>query len=446
MTTLSQHYKQKDSNGTGTTVKKTFMVPLEELYTVDGEQGRPLNMAHAEKMCELWMSGVDLPALVVEVTERGIHIIDGQHRYMGACLATDRGHQVARIECKDFIGTELQKLALQTGSSEGLQITPIQRAINYNKAKNAGFTLAEIATEFHRSITDVENHLQLLSSGETLLNMVESGEVSATTAVELSKKHGPAAGRIAGEQLEKAKAAGKKKLTRNAALAQFSAKQSRQLVELLAKHCQAEQDEEGARVTLTLETDLQVAELIDIIQAAREHYGVTASASEQPAPAEPENDEGDDLPLLKHEILEKSGVEVWACIQAAFKIKSQYTYAQSKYAHTWAADSVEHPEHVVVPEETIQSALRFIQQHQDDQAIKQWLSEQHDDPEVVEEQLQRFSSVLIGLRQDQPCTVQEFIELVEQTDRDCWSNYRMLRQAIHEISGQMAIPDMGVAQ
>lgn len=446
MTTLSQHYKQKDSNGTGTTVKKTFMVPLEELYTVDGEQGRPLNMAHAEKMCELWMSGVDLPALVVEVTERGIHIIDGQHRYMGACLATDRGHQVARIECKDFIGTELQKLALQTGSSEGLQITPIQRAINYNKAKNAGFTLAEIATEFHRSITDVENHLQLLSSGETLLNMVESGEVSATTAVELSKKHGPAAGRIAGEQLEKAKAAGKKKLTRNAALAQFSAKQSRQLVELLAKHCQAEQDEEGARVTLTLETDLQVAELIDIIQAAREHYGVTASASEQPAPAEPENDEGDDLPLLKHEILEKSGVEVWACIQAAFKIKSQYTYAQSKYAHTWAADSVEHPEHVVVPEETIQSALRFIQQHQNDQAIKQWLSEQHDDPEVVEEQLQRFSSVLIGLRQDQPCTVQEFIELVEQTDRDCWSNYRMLRQAIHEISGQMAIPDMGVAQ
>ncbi|MEN4766020.1 chromosome partitioning protein ParB [Pantoea agglomerans] len=446
MTTLSQHYKQKDSNGTGTTVKKTFMVPLEELYTVDGEQGRPLNMAHAEKMCELWMSGVDLPALVVEVTERGIHIIDGQHRYMGACLATDRGHQVARIECKDFIGTELQKLALQTGSSEGLQITPIQRAINYNKAKNAGFTLAEIATEFHRSITDVENHLQLLSSGETLLNMVESGEVSATTAVELSKKHGPAAGRIAGEQLEKAKAAGKKKLTRNAALAQFSAKQSRQLVELLAKHCQAEQDEEGARVTLTLETDLQVAELIDIIQAAREHYGVTASASEQPAPAEPENDEGDDLPLLKHEILEKSGVEVWACIQAAFKIKSQYTYAQSKYAHTWAADSVEHPEHVVVPEETIQSALRFIQQHQDDQALKQWLSEQHDDPELVEEQLQRFSSVLISFRQDQPCTVQEFIELVEQTNRDCWSNYRMLRQAVREVAGQLIIPDMGESQ
>lgn len=143
---------------------------------------------------------------------------------------------------------------------------------------------------------------------------------------------------------------------------------------------------------------------------------------------------------------EKSGVEVWACIQAAFKIKSQYTYAQSKYAHTWAADSVEHPEHVVVPEETIQSALRFIQQYQKTKVIKQWLSGQHDDPEVVEEQLQRFSSVLINLRQDQPYTVQKFIELVEQTNRECWSNYRLLRQAVREVAGQLTIPDMGGEQ
>nr|WP_207308372.1 hypothetical protein [Pantoea allii] len=60
--------------------------------------------------------------------------------------------------------------------------------------------------------------------------------------------------------------------------------------------------------------------------------------------------------------------------------------------------------------------------------------------------MQRFSSVLIGFRQDQPCTVQEFIELVEQTNRDCWSNYRMLRQAVREAAGQLTIPDMGESQ
>lgn len=32
MATLSQYYKHKDKNGTGTTVKKAFMVPYDELY------------------------------------------------------------------------------------------------------------------------------------------------------------------------------------------------------------------------------------------------------------------------------------------------------------------------------------------------------------------------------------------------------------------------------
>jgi len=233
MSTLSQYYKQKGQNGTGTTVKKTFMVPYEELYTIEGEQGRPLNKEHAEKMGELWISGTDLPPLLVEVTERGVKVIDGQHRYVGAGYARQRGFNIPRIECKDFIGTDLEKLAIQTGSSEGLQITPIERAINYNKARKKGHTVAEIAKAFHRSVTDVENHLQLLSSGETLIAMVNSGEVSATTAVELSKKHGPSAGRIASDQLKKAKAAGKKKLTKSAAMPQFSASKARRLVELL---------------------------------------------------------------------------------------------------------------------------------------------------------------------------------------------------------------------
>lgn len=115
--------------------------------------------------------------------------------------------------------------------------------------------------------------MALLTSGNELIALVKNKEVAVTTAIALVREHGASAGRVAKTGLEKVKAAGKKKLTKAAAMTQFSAKQSRQLVELLAKHCQVEQDEEGVRVTLTLESDLQVAELMDIIQAAREHYG-----------------------------------------------------------------------------------------------------------------------------------------------------------------------------
>ncbi|MEN4796410.1 hypothetical protein [Pantoea agglomerans] len=56
--------------------------------------------------------------------------------------------------------------------------------------------------------------------------------------------------------------------------------------------------------------------------------------------------------------------------------------------------------------------------------------------------MQRFHGALTDLRLDTPFTVQEFIELVEQTNSDCWSNYRMLRQAIREIAGHLSILDM----
>lgn len=432
MTTLSKLYDKKTKKDTGFTTRKTYLMSVDRLYVEPGYNVREIDQAHVEEFRDAYMAGEQVPALAVQVTEQGIKIIDGHHRYYGAKLAQEAGYDI-RLECKDFVGSEADRIAFMVTSSQGRALEPLERAAAYQRLINQGWEPTQIAKKVKRSITDVENHLSLLTSGDELIALVKNKEIAATTAVALVREHGASAGRVAKTELEKVKAAGKKKLTKAAAMTQFSAKQTRQLVELLAKHCQAEQDEEGARVTLTLETDLQVAELMDIIQAAREHYGVTASASEQPAPAEPENDESDDLPLLKHEILEKSGVEVWACIQAAFKIKSQYTYAQSKYAHTWAADSVEHPKHVVVPEETIQSALRFIQQHQDDQAIKQWLSEQHDDPEVVEEQLQRFTAVLSEIRHDNLCTVQEFIELAGQTNRDCWSNYRMLRQALKRV-------------
>lgn len=234
MTTLSQHYKHKDKNGTGITVKKTFMVPYEELYLEPGDNIRPPNEAHARKMCELWKSGADLPALSVQVTEKGVKIIDGQHRYIGVGYAIADGVNIPRIECKDFIGTELERLAHQAGTSEGLAITPVQRATQYNRARNAGHTIQEIADAFHRSTSDVETHLQLLSSGDELIKLVEAGEIAATTAVALSREHGPKADSVATGLMSKAKAAGKKKLTRSAALPQFSAVKARKFIQAVA--------------------------------------------------------------------------------------------------------------------------------------------------------------------------------------------------------------------
>ncbi|KAF6661281.1 DUF550 domain-containing protein [Enterobacteriaceae bacterium EKM102V] len=483
MSTLARIYDDKKNSDTDITTRKTYLLGVDELYVETNYNIRDIDQTHVEEFRDAFIAGEHVPPLAVKVTEKGIKIIDGHHRYYGAKLAQEEGYTL-RLECKDFVGSEADSVAFMVTSSQGRALLPLERAAAYQRLVNQGLEPAEIAAKVKRSITDVEQHLQLLTVGEPLIEMVKSGEVAATTAVALQREHGVKASSVAQEQMQKAKAAGKKKLTRSAAI--VSPVKLREKIR--ADHAAWSQETFGdvgpvgplkhlakeAMEAAEAPDDLsEWADLQFLLWDAMRRAGITEEelnaamelklsvnkARKWPEPkdgeprehlkadieegAQSEKDYSDDLPLLKHEILEQSGVEAWACVIAAFKMKAEYTYSESKWAHTWAADSVENPTCVTVPAETIASAVRLIKQHQDDLELKLWVSEKYDDPELAIEQLQRFSAVMIEVRQDRACTVQEFIELVEQTDRDCWSNIRMLRHAVREVVGQMTIPGLG---
>lgn len=483
MSTLARIYDDKKNSDTDITTRKTYLLGVDELYVETNYNIRDIDQTHVEEFRDAFIAGEHVPPLAVKVTEKGIKIIDGHHRYYGAKLAQEAGYTL-RLECKDFVGSEADSVAFMVTSSQGRALLPLERAAAYQRLVNQGLEPAEIAAKVKRSITDVEQHLQLLTVGEPLIEMVKSGEVAATTAVALQREHGVKASSVAQEQMQKAKAAGKKKLTRSAAIVSPAKLRERIRAEHAAwsqetfgdvgpvgplKHLAKEAMEaaeapddlsEWADLQFLLWDAMRRAGITeDELNAAMELKLSVNKARNWPEPkdgeprehlkanseeaVQPEKDYVDDLPLLKHEILEQSGVEAWACVIAAFKMKAEYTYSESKWAHTWAADSVENPTCVTVPAETIAKAVRLIKEHHDDLELKLWVSEQYDDPELAKEQLQRFSAVLIDVRQDRPCTVQEFIALVEQTNRDCWTNIRMLRQAVREVVGQMTIPGIG---
>lgn len=52
-----------------------------------------------------------MPPLDVQVTEKGVKVIDGHHRYYGAIEATKAGADIIRLECKDFVGNEADRIA-----------------------------------------------------------------------------------------------------------------------------------------------------------------------------------------------------------------------------------------------------------------------------------------------------------------------------------------------
>lgn len=234
MSSLSLHYKSKDKNGTETTVKKTYLVPVSELYVEPGYNVREIDQDHVAEFRDAFVAGEYIPPLAVQVTEQGIKIIDGHHRYYGALMAIESGTEIPRIECKDFVGSDADRIAFMITSSQGKALSPLERAAAYQRLINQGWEPAEVAKKVKRSLADVDHHLQLLACGDSLIEMVRTGEVSATTAVALSREHGTQASAVATEQMSKAKAAGKKKLTRSAALPQFSAVKARKFIQAVA--------------------------------------------------------------------------------------------------------------------------------------------------------------------------------------------------------------------
>jgi len=232
MSNLLQVYKNKDDNETDITVRKTYLLGVSELYIEPGYNVRDIDQAHVEEFRDAYIAGENVPPLTVQVTAQGVKVIDGHHRYHGAKLAKEAGFDI-RLECKDFVGNEAERIAFMVTSSQGRPLEPLERAAAYQRLKNQGWEPAEIAKKVKRSPSDIDQHLALLTVGDDLIEMVKAGEVAATTAVAMVREHGAKAETVAKTQLAKAKADGKKKLTRAAAMPQFSATRARRLVELL---------------------------------------------------------------------------------------------------------------------------------------------------------------------------------------------------------------------
>ncbi len=234
MSNLLQVYKNKDDNETDITVRKTYLLGVSELYIEPGYNVRDIDQAHVEEFRDAYIAGENVPPLTVQVTAQGVKVIDGHHRYQGAKLAKEAGYDI-RLECKDFVGNEAERIAFMVTSSQGRPLEPLERAAAYQRLKNQGWEPAEIAKKVKRSPSDIDHHLALLTVGDGLIEMVKTGEVAATTAVAMVREHGAKAETVAKTQLAKAKAGGKKKLTRAAAMPQFSATRARRLLELLQK-------------------------------------------------------------------------------------------------------------------------------------------------------------------------------------------------------------------
>ncbi len=137
MSSLYQLYKHKDKNGTGTVVNKTY-VPLSELYVEPGLNIREIDQDHVAEFRDAFIAGESVPPLDVQVTEKGVKVIDGHHRYYGAIEATKAVLTSSVLSAKTSSGTKLiVSPSWLPGTRASLSLL-WNRAAAYQRLRNQG--------------------------------------------------------------------------------------------------------------------------------------------------------------------------------------------------------------------------------------------------------------------------------------------------------------------
>ena len=160
-------------------------------------------------------NGGTYPAL--EVRPRpggGVFVVDGHRRRLALLKARDElGAPVEWVSIVAFVGNDADRTARVITSAEGRALKPLEVALGYKRLAAFGLTPDEIATKVGKTRQHVDQLLILANSNTDVHRLVAAGGVSAAVAVDIARKHGEQAGEVLQRELDKAKAAGKGKVT-----------------------------------------------------------------------------------------------------------------------------------------------------------------------------------------------------------------------------------------
>lgn len=202
---------------------------LEDLHEEPGfnlrAEGEELEQS-INALAEFIFAGGQIPALEVRPrAEGGMWVVDG-HRRRRAFLKLDLAGRLPRVPAKDdparleawisivsFEGNDADRVARVITSQEGKKLSPLELAEGYKRLSAFGWAPDQIAKKIGKTRQHVEQVMTLGNANTDVQQLVASGQVSATTAVQVVRQHGEEAGKVLGGELQKARATGKSKIT-----------------------------------------------------------------------------------------------------------------------------------------------------------------------------------------------------------------------------------------
>lgn len=173
---------------------------------------------HIEDIKQFILNGGQLPPIECRPREEGgVWVVDGHCRREAYERAVKEGAPIEWIGVMPFHGNDADRIARMATSNEGLKLTPLETAAVYKRLRGMGLEIPEIAKLVNRSPQHVGHVLTLADADTDVQQAVAAGDVKASVAIGLVKKHGEKAGAKIIELKDVAKSRGKKRVTASVA-------------------------------------------------------------------------------------------------------------------------------------------------------------------------------------------------------------------------------------
>ena len=155
------------------------------------------------------------PPITITQEKDTIAVMAGWCRRRAHILAMDEGAPIKGIQCLAAGKKRPEEITLDVlTSNSGLPLTAMERAKAVKRLLSFLWTPADIAKKTGWSISTVSNLIALHDAPDAILEMVKSGQVSATLATKLVKEKGADKAQAMLEQaVDTSAKAGKKKAT-----------------------------------------------------------------------------------------------------------------------------------------------------------------------------------------------------------------------------------------
>lgn len=214
-----------------------MLIRLDDIHVQEGFNPRvedERSRVADDELFDHLYQGKPIPPLEVRPRdEGGVFIIEGHRRHRAFMRCREAGKPVEWIPIIPFTGNNIERIARIMNSNSQLPLTPYEQSRVVKEL--AGFNLLpdEIALLVGKSRTTVDKLLAFSQANHDVQTLVKEGSVAVDAAIDRVKEHGEAAGEVLADDVAKAKAAGKKKVTKSFIAPQFSATRARRLCELL---------------------------------------------------------------------------------------------------------------------------------------------------------------------------------------------------------------------